>query len=68
MSKKTKKINVDKNMKDLEKIVEEFEDGDIGVEEGIRRYEQAAKLIKEIKKELKNKDLKIEEIRESYED
>ena len=63
---KTKKIKVEENLQKLETIVKKFERGKIGMEESISEYEKAAKLIKNIKKELTSLSLKIEQIRDSY--
>jgi len=63
---KTKKIKIEKDLESLEKIVEEFEKGKLGIEEGMDEYEKAAKLIKAIKSKLTALELKIQEIKESY--
>lgn len=64
--KTSKKIKIERDLKELEKIVSKFEKGKLGIEEGIGKYENAAKLIKKIKDELTSLELRIEEIRESY--
>lgn len=62
---KTKKTKIEENLKELEGIVEKFEKGGLGIEQGIEEYARAAKLIENIKDELSSIELKIEEIRES---
>lgn len=67
MTKKTaKKTEISSDLKSLEQIVEKFEQGKIGIEEGIEEYKKAATLIKKIKQELEGLELEIEEIKNSY--
>jgi len=68
MSKKSlsRKSIIDKKVKELENIVQNFEKGEIGIEKGIEEYKRASKLIQAIKKQLTELELKIEEIRNSH--
>ncbi|MBU0976156.1 MAG: exodeoxyribonuclease VII small subunit [Patescibacteria group bacterium] len=61
----TKKEKINIKLEELEKIVKEFEKGDVGIEEGIEEYKKAAKLIKEIRDELEASRVKIEEVKEN---
>lgn len=64
MQKKKEEIN--KKLGTLEEIIKDFEKGKIDIDKGIKKYKEAAKLIKEIKGMLESKKLVIEEIKESY--
>lgn len=68
MSKKqrSKRIEIDSQLKKLEQIIKKFEKGEIGLDEGIDEYKKAAKLIKEIKKELTSREVEIKKVSESY--
>lgn len=68
MQKKNKKQRIEEQLKDLETIVSQFEEGKITIEEGIIKYKEAADLIRNIKKELTSLDLKIQEIKATYEE
>ncbi len=54
--------------KKLEKIVEEFEKGDIDIADGIKKFEEAMTIAKKLKEYLKDVDLKIKEIKNKFED
>lgn len=64
MAKTTKRKKIEDKVKELDKLVEQFESGKLGIEEGIKEYEKASKVIKDIKGELESLEVKIEEIRE----
>ena len=66
MAKTSKRESINKKVEELEAIVKKFENGKVNIEEGIEEYGKAAKLIKDIKKELSSIELKIEEIQKSY--
>lgn len=57
-----RKIKIEDKVDELNKLVKKFEDGKIGIEEGISEYEKGMKIIKDIRKELESLELKIEEI------
>jgi exodeoxyribonuclease VII small subunit len=68
MTKKNKsKDIIDQKLLILEKLVKKFEGGKINIEEGVSEYKKAAQLIQDIKKELSSLELKIEEIKGTYE-
>jgi exodeoxyribonuclease VII small subunit len=64
--KETKNESINKNFKLLEGIVKKFEKGNVDIDNGIVEYEKAAKLIKEIKRELTSLEVRIEKVRDSY--
>ncbi|MFC1780370.1 exodeoxyribonuclease VII small subunit [Patescibacteria group bacterium] len=64
--KTTKKESINRNMKLLEEIVKKFEKGNVDIDDGIVEYEKAAKLIKEIKRELTSLEVRIEKVQGSY--
>jgi len=68
MQKKDKKQHIEEQLAKLESIVSKFEKGNISIEEGIAQYKDAAELIKNIKKELTSLELKIKQIKSTYDD
>ncbi len=61
-----KKIKINEMIKDLDKIVRGFEEGNIDIEDGITKYKKAAGIIKQIKGEISSIELKIEKIKKNY--
>lgn len=58
-----------KKLEELEKLSAEFsQDEELDLEVAVIKYEEAAKLLNEVKKELSSMELKINEIKEKYED
>jgi len=57
------KFNFSKSYQDLEKIVEWFEKGDFDLEEGIKKFEDGAKLVTELKDYLAKMEIKIKELK-----
>ncbi|PID52223.1 MAG: hypothetical protein CR972_02990 [Candidatus Moraniibacteriota bacterium] len=58
------KINLSKNLKEIEEIVRWFEDQDeVDVEKGIEKVKSGAKLIKEAKKRLASIENEFEEVK-----
>lgn len=49
-----KKVKFEEQVKELEKIINELESGNIDLEESIEKYTQAMKLVKECDAKLKN--------------
>lgn len=49
----------EENMKELENIIEELENGDIDLDQSIERYTQAMKLVKECDEKLKNIETQV---------
>ena len=66
---KTEKIDVSKSLKDLEKIVEWFENqSDLDIEEGLKRVKLGAEIIKQLKSRLKEVENEFNEIKKDLED
>lgn len=63
--KNDRKLKIEKQLKDLETTVQDFEQGKFGLDDGIEEYKKAVKLIGTIKKELNEVELKIEDIKGS---
>ena len=57
-------MNLEENLKQLEKIAEELEQGGISLDKGIKLYEQGIELTKACLDELDKSKSKISEIRE----
>lgn len=53
------KLNFEKNMSDLENIVEELEKGDLNLDESISKFEEGIKISKECNKILEDAEKKI---------
>ena len=53
------KSNFEKNMSDLENIVEELEKGDLNLDESISKFEEGIKISKECNKILEDAEKKI---------
>lgn len=58
-----KKFNFSKSYSELQKIVEWFEKDDIDLEEGISKFEDGMKIVKEMKEYLNKIENKIKEIK-----
>ena len=56
------KFNFTKSYAELQKIVEWFESEDIDLEDGIKKFEEGAKIIKELKEYLSKMENKIKEL------
>ncbi len=63
-----KKINFGKSYKELQKIVEWFEQEEIDLEEGIKRFEDGLALAKELKQYLATMENKIKELKKQAAD
>lgn len=62
------KDKLQKKIAELENLSNYFtKTEDIDLEVAVDKYEKAAKLVREIKKDLKTIELKIKEIKENYE-
>lgn len=60
MAKSEKKF--EDKIKDLEEIVATLENGDVALDESIKKYTEAMKLVKECDDELKNVEEKVNKI------
>ncbi len=58
-----KKFNFAKSYAELQKIVAWFEKEEVDLEEGIKKFEQGAELVKELKEYLDTMDNKIKELK-----
>lgn len=58
-----KKFNFAKSYAELQKIVAWFEKEEVDLEEGIKKFEQGAALVKELKEYLDTMDNKIKELK-----
>jgi len=64
-----KKIKLQEKIAQLEKISNYFNNQDeIELDEAVKKYEEAAKLVVDVKKELKSIEMKINEIKLNYSD
>jgi exodeoxyribonuclease VII small subunit len=55
-----KKINLEKSISDLEKLVNELESGDLSLEKAIKKFEEGIKLSRKCQTALKEAEQKIE--------
>ena len=58
-----KKINFSKSYEELQKIVSWFESEEIDLEEGIKKFEEGIRIVKEMKDYLGKMENKIKEIK-----
>ena len=57
-----KKINFEKSLSDLETLVEEMEQGDLSLEESLKRFEKGIGLTTDCQQALQSAELKIQEL------
>ncbi len=62
------KKKIEELLDELAYITKELEQDDISLEESIKKYQYAVELYKKAQKQLKESEIKIEEIRGSLED
>ena len=55
-----KKINLEKSLADLEKLVEELESGDLPLEKAMKKFEEGIKLTRGCQTALKEAEQKVE--------
>jgi exodeoxyribonuclease VII small subunit len=60
MAKKT--LNFEKALSDLEKLVEDMEQGDLSLEESLKHFEKGIALTTECQKTLQKAELKVQEL------
>ncbi len=64
-----KKIKLQEKITELEKISQYFNNQEeIELDEAVKKYEEASKLVSEVKKDLKRIEMKINEIKLNYQD
>jgi exodeoxyribonuclease VII small subunit len=59
------KFNFAKSYGDLQKITEWFEKEEVDLEEGIKKFEEGAKLVKELQEYLSKMENKIKELKKN---
>ncbi|MDN5358994.1 MAG: Exonuclease small subunit [Thermotogaceae bacterium] len=62
------KKKIEELLEELTNITKELEQDDISLEDSIKKYQYAVELYKKAQKQLKESEIKIEEIRGSLED
>lgn len=62
------KFNFKKSYADLEKIAEEFECGDIDLDEGLEKYKRALALAAKLQEHLIETENEVKEIRKKFND
>jgi exodeoxyribonuclease VII small subunit len=65
MSKKDKPLSFEDNIEKLQEIVQEIENGGLGLEETIAKYEEGGKIIKTCREILDKAELKISKLVEN---
>ena len=55
-------VNFEKALKDLEKIVEDLESGDLSLEESLKSFEKGIKLTRQCQGELEKAELKLQKL------
>jgi len=60
MARKT--LNFEKALSDLENLVEEMEQGDLSLEESLKRFEKGISLTTECQQALQKAELKVQEL------
>jgi exodeoxyribonuclease VII small subunit len=59
----SKSFNFKKSYQELQNIVEWFEQEEIDLEEGVKKFEEGSKLVKELKEYLEKVENKISELK-----
>lgn len=62
MAEKKNTINFEKAIKDLEKVVEELESGDLSLEQSLKTFEKGINLTRQCQEELKKAELKVQKL------
>jgi len=60
-----KTVNFEKALAELEKLVEEMEQGNLSLEESLKRFEKGIALTSECQQALQNAELKVKELLET---
>jgi exodeoxyribonuclease VII small subunit len=61
-----KNVSFAKAYEELESITEEFERGDVDLEEGLKKFARGLELAKQLKGQLKVIEQKVEEIKKKF--
>ncbi len=56
---KNQKKSIEKSLTELEKLVEELENGDLELDQALKKFEQGVKLSRECQKTLEETEMKI---------
>tara|TARA_B100001750_G_scaffold181961_1_gene150598 strand:+ start:292 stop:525 length:234 start_codon:yes stop_codon:yes gene_type:complete len=59
---KKKSIDFEKSLKELERIVEELESGELSLEQSLKSFEQGIKLTRQCQSELERAELKVKKL------
>jgi len=62
MTEKKTAVNFEKAIKDLEKIVEDLESGDLSLEQSLKTFEKGIKLTRQCQGELEKAELKVKKL------
>lgn len=65
---KQAEANFGKQFEQLEKIAESFENGEVDIDEGLKKFEEGLAIAKKLKLKLKEVENKIEIIKKKFED
>jgi len=57
-----KSVNLEKALGELEKLVEEMEQGNLSLEDSLKRFEKGIALTSDCQKALQNAELKVQEL------
>ncbi len=57
-----KSVNLEKALSELEKLVEEMEQGNLSLEESLKRFEKGIALTSDCQQALQNAELKVQEL------
>ncbi|KKU26059.1 MAG: Exodeoxyribonuclease 7 small subunit [Candidatus Magasanikbacteria bacterium GW2011_GWA2_46_17] len=64
-TKSSSKTNFSARYSDLQKIVEWFENKEVDLEEGINKFEEGMKIVKELKEYLEKMENKVRELKKN---
>lgn len=62
-----KQFNFEKSYQELEKIVEQFESGDIDLDQSLKEFERGLELAEKLKAKLSEVENKVIEIKQKFE-
>ncbi len=66
MTAKAKQVNFSTAFEELEKITEWFEQGDVDLDEGLKKFERGLELAKACKEKLSEVENKVKEIKKKF--
>lgn len=66
MTPKAKQVNFSKAFEELEQITEWFEQGDVDLDEGLKKFERGLELAKACKEKLSEVENKVKEIKKKF--